>query len=749
MQSLSWTSSAGESQDLQSDCASSSSSSSTTATSQESPTSLLNPNTSMDEHDGPAISLLSQIFPEESPNSLRQLHHDRIRSAASTTAILSAASSLSEGELRRIHTQGSSASDCGASNSIRTPNSALGRRIFHQHMLSSPDSSVWPNVDLPNEFLRLPISVAVRRTKPPSVPPSSESNTKQYPRYELISDLHHQALQEYFLLPQPHHSVSPYFYTTAIIPHPEIGLGLKLSEDPELNPNIQNSTMTSQLFVHELVDHPENPCDRIGSIMPGDVLLGINGSALFFAPSSTPRTRMQHAVHTIRDSPHPIVLHFGRFPAVQGNRKSFLHLERNSSLFDSSQLDTASTLYSPTTRDPSLAEITAQNEKQTARSYVQNTAIPFTQDIPHSQSRTIASTNILSDASLQEEQAIHPFAVALRRRGLIASTAHVGNRSRRPGFFFGQQKRSHDDAIQITQHLKQFNTRARQWEGSHSLLLNAASYDVLEQFNPQDLPLDMATLILTDFESSNSVYSSQQSLCPPSTTPLALDSAIIPLEYKKAFYGNEKVPSAITRSSRRTSPEQKSTNRWLSYPGNNEPARTHRSPHRKAVLLPLFNVRKGLCTRIVNTFFLSEKGDGHRKTPQVAYTIWVYDVSTNKEWYAPVRCLDDFEELRLACIKLSPDSLNIEDWDFPQATFRSGAGTFLSSLVQNAGASVMTTPLRLSQKNSTSRVMKQLQTVTITKHCTPLLLTKATGSAWSVKPFENKLKLKYTFLFEV
>jgi hypothetical protein len=50
-------------------------------------------------------------------------------------------------------------------------------------------------------------------------------------------------------------------------------------------------------------------------------------------------------------------------------------------------------------------------------------------------------------------------------------------------------------------------------------------------------------------------------------------------------------------------------------------------------------VRKALCVRILNTFIEENR---------TAYTIWVYDVESGREWYAPVRYLRDFQELRSA-----------------------------------------------------------------------------------------------------
>jgi len=63
----------------------------------------------------------------------------------------------------------------------------------------------------------------------------------------------------------------------------------------------------------------------------------------------------------------------------------------------------------------------------------------------------------------------------------------------------------------------------------------------------------------------------------------------------------------------------------------------------------LTHVRKALCVRIVNTFVEKER---------LAYTLWVFDVESQMEWYAPIRYLQDFEDLRLAVSHLRTKYVN-------------------------------------------------------------------------------------------
>ena len=73
--------------------------------------------------------------------------------------------------------------------------------------------------------------------------------------------------------------------------------------------------------------------------------------------------------------------------------------------------------------------------------------------------------------------------------------------------------------------------------------------------------------------------------------------------------------------------------------------------------VPVEGVRKALCVRILNAFM-----DGE----DVAYTIWVYDVATGLEWYAPVRYLRDFSDLRSALSELYDV---VSDYPFPKQSY--------------------------------------------------------------------------------
>mmetsp|Transcript_37773 Transcript_37773/g.87947 ORF Transcript_37773/g.87947 Transcript_37773/m.87947 type:complete len:871 (-) Transcript_37773:497-3109(-) len=66
-----------------------------------------------------------------------------------------------------------------------------------------------------------------------------------------------------------------------------------------------------------------------------------------------------------------------------------------------------------------------------------------------------------------------------------------------------------------------------------------------------------------------------------------------------------------------------------------------------AVRAPLL-LRPAVSLRIVNTFL-------ERERP--VYAVWAYDVLSGREWYAPMRYLDDFVDLRNACSTLHPPAM--------------------------------------------------------------------------------------------
>jgi hypothetical protein len=514
-------------------------------TSQSSTSSItpLNPNVSLAD-DVDAIALLKQIFPEDSPQALRQLHHDHL--------------------YRRIkeHNQGQQ------SSAQQLPASNLGRRIWNVLRETAPQAATdWKPVQLDESFLRLPTSVAVRRS-------SSEGGG----RYEFIANLHDQVLQEYLMVQQSRNSTleepslmegeaahttlwfpmrqqQVYLFTVVIHRHAQIGLGLTLTvrQPPQ-------STRTI-VQVHGLLSHPENPC-LATQIRPLDALLGVNGS-IFYAPT------IKTVVETIRKSPEPLVLHLLRV-----SEPLLPPVERYHSLLDIAfNPDEEEFFENPT--------LHATDDHSIATTSTMTTTASSSWMTPHRTSRTGSSSSAPTKPVIHK---IHPLARALCRKGLIRGLA---------------------DEERVTQRLYQFHCRAQQWDAHQSLLIDYRT----------------GTLVPRDSALEDHRYPSTMNLTSPPSTP--------PLDHMEATGILPTLP-------------------FRSFPGE---VVSH-----QVSLLPLYYIRKALCARIVNTF---QEQVG--KDSRMAFTIWVYDVETTREWYAPIRYAQDFEDLYHAC----KDLVGQIDLDFP------------------------------------------------------------------------------------
>jgi hypothetical protein len=159
-------------------------------------------------------------------------------------------------------------------------------------------------------------------------------------------------------------------------------------------------------------------------------------------------------------------------------------------------------------------------------------------------------------------------------------------------------------------------------------------------FDPKDMPPDMVVMCLPfDYPSSRSLHS-----YAPSTPSLSYDSHLIPQAYLDAFYGESKRRQddnlGMTNLSQKLSSDRKK--------------HMSTSLDQQIIYIPLMGVRKALSTRILNTFI---------EDTRIAYTIWVYDAETGQEWYAPIRYLSDFEDLRNATMTLSDD---VATFPFPR-----------------------------------------------------------------------------------
>ena len=85
--------------------------------------------------------------------------------------------------------------------------------------------------------------------------------------------------------------------------------------------------------------------------------------------------------------------------------------------------------------------------------------------------------------------------------------------------------------------------------------------------------------------------------------------------------------------------------------------------HFSAFEKSLSYTRMPLCIRILHKF---EDPEGHG----MAYTIWIHDVSSGKEWYAPTRFYRDFADLRKHSIHLCPKIEKLSGIEISSKLFR-------------------------------------------------------------------------------
>ena len=131
----------------------------------------LNPNSSMDNEDLPGIALLKEIFPEETTESLRELHYQHIMTNK-TKSTTSDKSKIA----RRVDV----ADNLDTNNKHHNDKESVTRRLEYP----SPDSNNnqrrrflhVPAVVLPDDFLRLPTSVAVLRETTSATSSSTATN---------------------------------------------------------------------------------------------------------------------------------------------------------------------------------------------------------------------------------------------------------------------------------------------------------------------------------------------------------------------------------------------------------------------------------------------------------------------------------------------------------------------------------------------------------------------------------------------
>lgn len=205
--------------------------------------------------------------------------------------------------------------------------------------------------------------------------------------------------------------------------------------------------------------------------------------------------------------------------------------------------------------------------------------------------------------------AVHPLISAMVSKGLIKNEK--------------EEQKANTSLVQYTE-------RARHWESASSFRIDAKTFELRPNFDSRDLspPFGGNSTCLGGDVGSVRPYA-------PSTPMINPVVDRMPIEYIDTG-GTDGLEDQGLLGFQPDSPQSPRKPTRMSYPGQRI-QQTISQP--SDVFIPLMGVRKALCVRIVNTF-LEEKW--------TAYTIWCYDVESGREWYAPVRYLADFQELRSA-----------------------------------------------------------------------------------------------------
>jgi hypothetical protein len=692
------------------------------------------------QDDLPGIALLKEIFPEESTENLRLLHHQHIFSHQllrnqhggddgdeNDVDVGDGEDSMQQHEYNEEPRIESDATD-GKPPPIDSPLGGIRQRLDFHH-----DGE--QHYALPEDFLRLPISIAILRPISRNVGDDSGNHNVQESipdrtqyKYELLSDLQRKVMNEYSLCNHCIEEIDDIegedteFLCFAIKKHRRWGLGMTLQEDENGRQKYANSKTTmrssksnkcSSQFDNDdrLVspipfgltvvsflpdadkikngeiksDIPRSPAQEAG-IHIDDVLIGVNGSAFLLPRFSSElytsgssydehyNRQKTQIIKSIQASPDPIVVHVRRkrpksLPSYSCTKKgsdpslftspSTSSIQRSASLLDSTSKDEIEVFALDDSRfkTPPIKQAYSGPSNASTRANLRSSS-------SHKDPLPLSAPPPTPPPSKQFTK--HPLAYALVQRKLI---------------------RSGDDEWRITTRLQQFTERTRQWESSSALRLkveiSSALSTLLPYFDPKDLPPEMAALIVYSGQEDNTkdgrhvaTDSLLNRLYTPSTPSLPHDSPLIPVEYLQAFYGEEQARQiTLLRSDLQNRTGSMNSNKNVS-PSEAYPALRLLSPNKwigmtdkkgtadsnSLAWVPLHGIRKSISARIVNSFVEEAPGGENsfqnNPAPRMAYTIWVYDVESGNEWYAPIRFWKDFCDLRDAAMSLLPTTSN-------------------------------------------------------------------------------------------
>eukprot|EP00977_Amphora_coffeiformis_P023625 scaffold13853_cov147-Amphora_coffeaeformis.AAC.2 len=292
----------------------------------------LNPVPSAEDNEG--IALLRQIFPEETTEELRRLHRKRV-------------------QRRSVQGETSSPYD-GGSPSFSSPAAPSSRLLFATQTPSPAHNPLshykyhTPDL-LPDDFLRLPADVAVRRYDP----------LEDRFRYELVADLDRKIKET---LARDRTDTWHTIQTKVVFRDARVGLGLTLIEH------------RGQVRVYACLDYEGKEWHRTpppkvygptlkAGITPGDVIWGLNGT-LFTETQRLNCTLLRHAVETIRTAPDPVVIHFAKHVPSSHSSAAAQHLTTPQSIHHHPYpYDAATTPHTPALLDTTLHDLTIDESR--------------------------------------------------------------------------------------------------------------------------------------------------------------------------------------------------------------------------------------------------------------------------------------------------------------------------------------------------------------------------------------------------
>lgn len=263
---------------------------------------------------------------------------------------------------------------------------------------------------------------------------------------------------------------------------------------------------------------------------------------------------------------------------------------------------------------------------------------------------------------------IHPFAKALADRSII--------------------KKGKDELL-ITQQIRIFTDRTRQWESKLSFRLRASDFTLRPQLDARDVEPSYYASFLTDddpyppffdYKMAKSIRSYAPSTpmiqdwrlsrglmvasspVRQSNRRISREAAVLADLYAGLDEDDAKVQDLILGESLKgaVSYDGGEGGCGVAYPSSDMQVESAMGDA-SDLYVPLVGVRKAVCVRILNSFL-----DNKNRT---AFTIWCFDIESGMEWYAPARYFSDFKDLRYALIRIDKA---IGDIPFPSFSWSLG-----------------------------------------------------------------------------